>query len=578
MRALYQFCFAVFFVLIAASSASADVFASRIMLTNPDGKTFDGNFKDGTTALISYVLNDTATSVSVKVLDVSNGATAATINATNQGRGPHAVAWDGSGSANGKKYYISITATQPRYSSTSYTNFFFLATSLSGKNIFTRGVDAQRDQKSRGFGYLYATNSDQTTNTRLRTGILRFTSDCSYAGTVDGDPMLTSTLGLTHPGGVFDWGATLSPWYATLDSKGRIYASGNGTGFIYRTNNDSATPKIIVRGLFAPRGIATFGSGASFKLYIADDTVVVRANLGTSDTLSAKVETVAVLSNYVRDVILDDAGHMIVGLRAGSAGGIGIAVERYNISGTLPVHRNDAEWSVAFPSGNPIGLALKHGSNPNSAADDTLYVSMRGSTSTDTLNIGVFEIPAIDGFFPVSKQVFKPWTVAGSAGGNISANADLTLDYAGNIILFENGNEEIFMVSPPSSTPTRSVTAQGYDTTTVTVGLLSVGRGTLQPSEFTVNQNYPNPFNPSTTISYQMPSEGRVKVGVYDMLGREVALLQDEEVASGYHAVVWDAANNRGTRVASGMYLYRITAQLRNGRTFVETKRMSLVK
>ncbi len=578
MRTMFQFCLGVFMVLSLVSSANADVFASRITLTNPDGNTFDGNFKDGTTALISYVLNDTATSVSVKVLDASNGATVATINATNQSHGPHSVTWDGSGSANGKKYYISITAAQPRYSSTNYTNFFFLSTSLSGKNIFTRGVDAQRDPKSRGFGYIYAANSDQGSDARLRTGILRYAADCSYAGTLVGDPMLTSMLGLTHAGGVFDWGASLSPWYSTLDSKGRIYASGNGTGFIYRANNDSSTPKIVVRGLTAPRGIATIGSGASFKLYIADDTVVVRANLGTSDTLSAKVETVAVLSNYVRDVILDDAGHMIVGLRAGSAGGIGIAVERYNISGTLPVHRSDAEWSLPYPNGNPVGLALKRGNNPNSAADDTLYISMRGSTSTDTLNIGIHEVTSIDSFFPIAKLVFKPWTVSGSVGGNISANADLTVDYAGNIILFENGNEEIFMVSPPSSTPTRSVIVQGYDTTTVTVGLLSVGRETLQPSEFVVNQNYPNPFNPTTTISYQMPSEGRVTLGVYDMLGREVALLQDEEAASGYHAVVWDAANNHGARVASGMYLYRITAQLRNGRTFVETRRMSLVK
>ena len=578
MRTLVQFCLSVFIVFVAVSSANADVFASRITLTNPDGKAFDGNFKDGTTALISYVLNDTATSVSVKVLDASNGATIATINATNQGHGPHSVTWDGSGSANGKKYYISITASQPRYSSTNYTNFFFLSTSLSGKNIFTRGVDAQRDQKSRGFGYIYAANSDQGSDTRLRTGILRYASDCSYAGTINGDPMLTSTLGLTHVGGVFDWGASLSPWYATLDSKGRIYASGNGTGFIYRADNDSATPKIIVRGLTAPRGLASIGSGSNFKLYIADDTVVVRANLGTSDTLSAKVETVAVLGNYVRDVILDDAGHLIVGLRAGSAGGIGIAVERYNISGTLPVHRNDAEWSVPFPNGNPVGLALRRGANPNSAADDTLYISMRGSTSTDTLNIGVFEIPSVDGGFPIASLVFKPWKVPGSIGGNISANADLTVDYAGNIILFENGNEEIFMVSPPSSTPVRSVTSQGYDTTTVTVGVLSAGRETLQPSEFVVNQNYPNPFNPTTTISYQMPSDGRVTLGVYDMLGREVALLQNDEVSSGYHAVVWDASNNQGARVSSGMYLYRITAQLRNGRTFVETRRMSLLK
>lgn len=576
MKLLYCVCIGLLGMAIFSPHASADVFASRITVTNPDGKPFDGNFKDGTTAMISYFLNDTATSVSVKILDASNGATVATISATNQGHGAHSVTWDGSGSTGGKKYYVSITATQPRYSSTKYTNFAFIVTSENGKNIYTRGVDAVRDPKSRGFGYVYASNADPLDNTRLRTGILRYNSDVSYAGTADGDPMLTSTLGISHPGGVFDWGS-LSPWYATLDSKGSIYASGNGSGNIYRVDNDSAAPKIIARKLTAPRGLATVGTGAGFKLYVADDTVVVRANLGTSDTLSSKLDTVAVLGNYVRDVIIDDAGYLIVALRAGSAGGTGIAVERYNISGTLPVHRADAAWSIPFTTGNPIGLALKRGSDSNSASDDTLYVSVRGASASDTNSIGIHEISSIDGLFPVTVQVFKPWTIPGSVGGNISANADLTIDYAGNLILFENGNEEIFMISPPSSTPLRSTTTPGRDTVSVSVSLF-VGRGSLQPTEFVVNQNYPNPFNPSTTISVSLPMAGRVRIGVYDMLGREVALLQDEELGAGYHSVVWDASNHLGARTASGIYLYRVVAQLHDGRSFSESRRMMLLK
>lgn len=572
MKLVHCICLCALGVVLGSPTVQADVFASHIMMTNPDGKPFDGNFKDGTSALISYFLNDTATAVSIKIIDASTGNAAATIGVTNQGRGAHSVTWDGSGSVGGKKYYVSISATQPRYSATAYTNFVFIQTYANGKNIYTRGVDAQRDKKSHGFGYLYAANS----NTRLRTGILRYSADGSYAGTVDGDPMLTTTLGITHPGGVFDWGAT-SPWYATLDAKGRIYAAGNGSGNIYRVDNDSATPKIIVRGLNQPRGLATVGSGADFKLFVAEDTVVVRANLGTSDTLSAKVETVAVLGNYVRDVIVDDAGYLIVGLRAGSAGGAGIAVERYSVSGALPVRRSDAAWSIPFASGSPIGLSLKRGSNTASAADDTLYVSVRGANSVDTTSIGIHEITQIDGGFPLSQQIFKPWTIPGSLGGNISTNADLTVDFAGNIVLFENGNEEIFMVSPPSSTPTRTVTTQGPDSVLVSVALL-VGREMPPPSEFVLNQNYPNPFNPSTTISYRMPAAGRVRVNIYDMLGREVATLQDGQVAGGYHAVVWDTSNDRGSRIASGMYLYRVVARLESGRTFTETRRMLLAK
>lgn len=75
------------------------------------------------------------------------------------------------------------------------------------------------------------------------------------------------------------------------------------------------------------------------------------------------------------------------------------------------------------------------------------------------------------------------------------------------------------------------------------------------PSEFVLKQNYPNPFNPNTTIRYQLPMQSHVKLSVFDMLGRGVVTLANEEKSPGTYTVKWDASG-----VASGVYFYRLQA------------------
>jgi predicted GH43/DUF377 family glycosyl hydrolase len=78
------------------------------------------------------------------------------------------------------------------------------------------------------------------------------------------------------------------------------------------------------------------------------------------------------------------------------------------------------------------------------------------------------------------------------------------------------------------------------------------------PSEFKVHQNYPNPFNPSTVIQYDVPSRGRIKVTVFDILGREVRQLIDEEKDPGLHQIIWDGKANDGSISSNGVYFSRI--------------------
>jgi hypothetical protein len=94
------------------------------------------------------------------------------------------------------------------------------------------------------------------------------------------------------------------------------------------------------------------------------------------------------------------------------------------------------------------------------------------------------------------------------------------------------------------------------------------------PTDFALNQNFPNPFNPSTVIRYDLPESGHVVLTVYNMLGQRVATLVNEVQPAGRHTAVWGAGNDSGHPVASGLYLYRITA----GNRFSEVRKMMLVR
>ncbi|NTU99669.1 MAG: T9SS type A sorting domain-containing protein [Methanoregulaceae archaeon] len=98
------------------------------------------------------------------------------------------------------------------------------------------------------------------------------------------------------------------------------------------------------------------------------------------------------------------------------------------------------------------------------------------------------------------------------------------------------------------------------------------------PSETRLMQNYPNPFNPSTTIRYELASAVDVRLGVFDMLGRRIAMLEDGIMGGGTHARTWDGTNAAGVDVGSGVYMCRLSASGVSGRSFTGTQRMLLVR
>ncbi len=110
--------------------------------------------------------------------------------------------------------------------------------------------------------------------------------------------------------------------------------------------------------------------------------------------------------------------------------------------------------------------------------------------------------------------------------------------------------------------------AQYFFDASIAGSVTSAKNRNASPGSFALYQNYPNPFNPSTTISYVLPSFGRVTLKVFDVLGREVTTLVDRNGSPGIHSVIFDAS-----KMTSGVYFYRLQAG-----SSVETGKLLLLK
>jgi len=88
------------------------------------------------------------------------------------------------------------------------------------------------------------------------------------------------------------------------------------------------------------------------------------------------------------------------------------------------------------------------------------------------------------------------------------------------------------------------------------------------PKEFSLSPAYPNPFNPITTINYGLPVDSDVSIIVYDLQGRETAILVDNQMKAGYHSIIWNADT-----YSSGIYFLSM-----NTNDFRKTQKLMLVK
>ncbi len=115
----------------------------------------------------------------------------------------------------------------------------------------------------------------------------------------------------------------------------------------------------------------------------------------------------------------------------------------------------------------------------------------------------------------------------------------------------------------------QSITISNAQVTTLQLSKIDV----VVPQAFALEQNYPNPFNPTTEIRYAIPQAEKVVLTIYNSLGQKVRTLVSEQQEAGLYTVKWDATNDVGAKVSSGIYMYRVTAG-----SFTAIKKMILMK
>ncbi|MFZ1945928.1 MAG: S8 family serine peptidase [bacterium] len=115
----------------------------------------------------------------------------------------------------------------------------------------------------------------------------------------------------------------------------------------------------------------------------------------------------------------------------------------------------------------------------------------------------------------------------------------------------------------------------GYDSSDEPFSILRSASGVpdVKPTVFALKQNWPNPFNGGTMLSFDIPTDVRVKLSIYDVSGRLVANLVDENLPANRYQIGWDGKDAKGATVASGVYFYEIEAG-----AFHQTKRMVVVR
>ena len=138
----------------------------------------------------------------------------------------------------------------------------------------------------------------------------------------------------------------------------------------------------------------------------------------------------------------------------------------------------------------------------------------------------------------------------------------------GTVTMYANGKDNVFTQwnwAPDKQIQVNSVSA--------------IENTEALPGSYALQQNFPNPFNPSTSISYQLSSESRVRLLVFDLLGNEVSTLASGIQSVGIHTVQFDASG-----LASGVYLYRLEAESMSiakgtkGSSLVATKKLILLR
>ena len=361
------------------------------------------------------------------------------------------------------------------------------------------------------------------------TNVFAGTDDGVFLSSNNGTSWTAANSGLADTL-VLSLAATGANLFAGSASGGVFFSTSNGTSW---TVANSGLPKTTVYSL-AVSGTNLFAG--------AENGVFLSTNIGTSWT---EVDS-GLTDTYVNCLSVSGAN-----LFAGTMGG-----------GVFLSTNNGTTWTAVNTglTGGVYSLAVS-GKNLFAGGSDGVFLSTNNGTSWTAVNNGL-----TDHYLKALAMSSANLFAGTNAGVFLSTNngASWTAVNEGLMWTGGSGTLEVSGANLLLGTCFRGIWRRALSEMITMVNVVS---GDV-PTIFRLEQNYPNPFNPNSEIRYQISEFRIVKLSVYDLLGREVSVLVNEQKAPGSYSVTFD-----GTGLSSGVYVYRLTAG-----DFVATKRLLLLK
>jgi sugar lactone lactonase YvrE len=402
---------------------------------------------------------------------------------------------------------------------------------------------------------------------RANNRILRFDNAASKTNGGAADGVLGQPDFRTNTTGTTD--ATMSaPWGLYLDGNGHLWVADRGNSRVLRFDNaktkvngasadgvlgqttfTTSTYATSQASLGEPRGVAVDASG---RLFVADEgnTRIMVYNdaaaklnganadyvMGQVDFISADAPAPPTASslNYALSLFIDYATNQIW------------LPDVYN-------HR------VLRFSGFPVNVTAPAAPQNLSAVQGNTQVTLKWNKNTDA-NFYRYRI--------YGGTTANPTTIIDSTTSGIS-------DTMRVIHGLTNSTKYYFRVTALNLSLLESGYSNEVNATPVT-GIGVEGNGNVIPKDYSLDQNFPNPFNPSTTIKFGIPEASQVSLKIFDVLGREVTTLVNQELSAGYYSYQWN-----GVKLSSGIYIYRLTATYMKDNTqhqFTQVKKLLLQK
>ena len=374
---------------------------------------------------------------------------------------------------------------------------------------------------------------------------------------------ITNGQGWVNPDG-YSVGGGINVRYGSTPTLRNLIVAGNiavgdtamGGGIMCAYDADALIEDVIIRDNEADYagGFMAYESSPTLRrVKISENLARVTGGGLTLWTSNALVEQVAVFKNHA----------------VAMAGGVWIhlggnpTLDRVTIADNKT---SDPRWHAAG------GIGLSSGANLTLISSIVWYNTHRGFISN---NIEFYSSTASS-----SLTIRNSDVQGGEAGIITNENGTVTWETT-NIVddpLFVN--REVYDYNLESGSPCIGTGENGVDMGAGAEAMVVAidPMIAIVPQQFELYQNYPNPFNPSTIINFELPDAGWVTLVVYDVMGREVVTLLDDQRLGGRHSMKWFAKDHRGKLLGAGVYLYEVNFIDSQGKQFREVRKFTLLK